>query len=147
MPKKTYAASCQVYRYFNIETGECISAYYARRLPRGKVKVEVLNLAVKSKSPMEMRRGMSFPLLFRMLIAMGHKLGGLLIRSQKHLSPLMAKQKKAIFQQAAEMAQKIPLSVKHYSVSKGLFTQSHAAPVTLPKENVKKNTPLVAEMQ
>ena len=146
MPKKTYAASCQVYRYFNVETGECISAYYARRLPRGKVKVEVLNLAVKSKSPMEMRRGMSLPLLFRMLIAMGHKLSGLLIWSKEHLRPLMAKQKKAIFRQAAEMAQKIPLSVKHYPVSKRLFTQSHAAPVALPKENVKKKAPLIAKM-
>jgi hypothetical protein len=147
MPKKTYAASCQVYRYFNVETGECISAYYARRLPRGKVKVEVLNLAVKSKSPMEMRRSMSLPLSFRMLIAMGHKLNGLLTWSKNHLSPLMAKQKEAIFQQAAEMAQKIPLSVKHYPVSKRLFTQSHAAPVALPKENVKKKAPLIAEMQ
>ncbi len=147
MPKKTYAASCQVYRYFNVETGECISAYYARQLPRGKVKVEVLNLAVKSKSPMEMRRGMSLPIFFRMLIALEHKFGELLIWSKGHFSPLMAKQKKAIFQQAAQMAQKIPLSVKHYPVSKRLFTQSHAAPVTLSKKPVKKNAPLVARMQ
>ena len=146
MPKKTYSASCQVYRYFNVETGECISAYYARQLPRGKVKVEVLNLAVKSKSPMEMRRSISLPFFFRIFIIMGHRFGGLFIWSKKHLSPLMAKQKKAIFQQAAEMAQKIPLSVNHYPVSKRIFTPSQAAPVTLSKKAVKKNGALISEM-
>jgi hypothetical protein len=59
----------------------------------------------------------------------------------------MAKQKEAIFQQAAEMAKKIPLSAKHYPVTKRIFTRSHAAPVALPKGNVKKKAPLIAEMQ
>lgn len=147
MPQKTYAARCQVYRYFNVETGECISAYYARRLPRGKVRVEVLNLAVRSKSPMEIRRSMSLPLPFRMLAGMGQKLSDLLTWSKTHLNPFMAKQKEAIFQQAAEMAQKIPVSVRHYPGRKGLFGRSHARPVTLSRETVKNNTSLVAEIQ
>ena len=136
MPKKTYSASCQVYRYFNTETGECISAYYARRLPRGKVKIEVLNLAVKSRSPMEMRRKIPVPLPFQMLLTTGHRLSQIFLWSKSHISPLLRKQKDAILQQATEMAKNIPISVKNYSTNNGLFTSPHS-PAPVAKKSVK----------
>lgn len=146
MPGKTYSASCQVYRYFNVETGECISAYYARRLPRGKVKIEVLNLAVKSKSPMEMKHEIQPSLPFQMLIAAGRRLNQLLLRGKRHINPLMRRQKEAILQQAAEMAKTFPLSAKHYSRNNGLFAPPHV-PAAVPKKSVKGNTAMMADTQ
>ena len=142
MPKKTYSASCQVYRYFNTETGECISAYYARRLPRGKVKIEVLNLAVKSRTPMEMKRKMPVPFPFQMLLATGRRLNQLFLWSRTHIRPLMKKQKDSILQQATDIVQKTPLSVKNYSTNNGLFSPPHA-PAAVTKKAVKNNASMM----